>query len=157
MSRTPPGNAQKANPLGPQYGMLYATWVPPMHMQPAMPHFMPMMPMPVLYLPPVTPQPQARGPSDRTTERENQRLRKKVRRLQDELKRTCSPGAMPMLQRLRVNIGRKVTEETIAQKQEDTIQRDPMWLATSAPRPPEASYKVQPGHLGFSEVPESRN
>ena len=36
---------------------------------------MPMMSMLVPYLPPVTPQPQARGPSDRTTERQNQRLR----------------------------------------------------------------------------------
>lgn len=134
-------------PSGPQYGMPFAPWVSPMPMQPAMPPFMPMMPMPVPYLPPVTPQPQARGPSDRTTERENQRLRKKVRRLQDELKRTRSPGAMPVPKRLKVNIGRKVTEETQAEKQEDTIQRDPKWLATSAPRPPQAPYKVQPGSL----------
>ena len=50
-------------PSGPQYGMPFAPWVSPMPMQPAMPPFMPMMPMPVPYLPPVTPQPQARGPS----------------------------------------------------------------------------------------------
>ena len=82
-----------------------------------------------------------------TTERENQRLRKKVRRLQDELKRTRSPGAVPVPKRLKVNIGRKVTEETQAEKQEGTIQRDPKWLATSAPQPPQAPYKVQPGSL----------
>ena len=134
-------------PSGPQYGMPFAPWVSPMPMQPAMPPFMPMMPMPVPYLPPVTPQPQARGPSDCTTERENQRLRKKVRRLQDELTRTRCPGAMPLPKRLKVNIGRKVTEETQAEKQEDTIQRDPKWLTTSAPRPPQAPYKVQHGSL----------
>ena len=46
-----------------------------------------------------------------------------------------------------MNIGRKVTKETQADKQEDTIQHDAKWLGTSAPRPPQAPYKVQPGSL----------
>ena len=134
-------------PSGPQYGMPFAPWVSWLPMQPAMPPFMPMMHMPVPYLPPVTPLKQARGPSDRTTQRENQRLRREAGRLQEELKRTRCPGAMPMPKRPKVNIGRKVTEKTQAEKQEDTIQRDSKWLGTSAPRLPQAPYKVQPGSL----------
>ena len=88
-----------AQPSGPQYGMPFAPWVSWMPMQPAMRPLMPMLPMPVLYVPPVTPQPQDRAPSDRTTERENQQLRKKVRRPKDELKGTRSPGAIEAVPR----------------------------------------------------------
>ena len=77
----------------------------------------------------------------------NQRLRKEVCRLQDKLKRTRSPGAMPVRKRLKINIGRKFTEETQAEKQENTIRRDSKRLATPAPRPPQAPNKVQPGSL----------
>ena len=87
------------------------------------------------------------GPNHRTTDRENERLRKMVGRFEDELKRARSPCGMPKSKRLKVNIRRKVTEEPHTEKREDTIRHDPNWLATSAPRPPQAPYKVRPGFV----------
>ena len=102
-----------------------------------------MIPMPVLHLPPLTPQPQARGPSHRTTAENNQRLRKKVRRFQYELKRARSHGGMPMPKSSKVNIGWKVTEQTTQNRKKrpySVIQSGWRHLPPGRHKPPTKSY-----------------
>ena len=126
-------------PTRQHYCSLFAPVYLSMSMQPTMIALLPVIAMPAPMWNGAPRRHHATGPSDRTRVRENQRLRRKVRRRKQELKQTLTSGMgnMQRAKRLKVSAGRRVAEVTDL-GEHNTVRRNRKWLAASAPKPHQA-------------------